>query len=77
MKKKGYTRPKGVIIFFIVLVLFYHTQANASESYDVMYTMINVCEKNHHGDAHILKFNNGTVYAIDAGDEGENGGKKV
>jgi len=32
-----------------------------------MYTMINVCEKNHHGDAHILQFNNGQVYAIECG----------
>jgi len=39
--------------------------------------MVNVCEQNHFGDAHVLKFSNGVVYAIDAGTEGDNGGKKV
>jgi competence protein ComEC len=77
LKKKGERSTKGLIIFFIVLGLVCYTQTNASENYDVIYTMVNVCEQNHHGDAHILKFSNGKVYAIDAGDEGDNGGKKV
>jgi len=68
---------KHFCVSLIFLSVFFYSQINAYENCDVLYTMVNVCGKNSQGDAHILKFGNGTVYAIDAGMAGDTGGKRV
>lgn len=79
MKKNG-KRIRIVKYFRVSLILlgvFFYSQINAYENWDVLYTMVNVCGQNSQADAHILKFRNGTVYAIDAGNAGDAGGKKI
>jgi competence protein ComEC len=66
--------------FFVSLVfigVFSFSQINAYEKPDVLYTMVNVCGQDFQSESHIIKFSNGTVYAIDAGNAADAGGKKI
>jgi competence protein ComEC len=78
-KKKG--KRVRILKYFCVSIIFlgvfFYSQINAYENADVLYTMLNVCGQSSQADVHILKFRNGTVYAIDAGNAGDTGGKKI
>lgn len=62
---------------FLVLGLLICCQFDVHADPGMMYTMINVSGEHLNGDAHLMKFANGQVYLIDAGNEGSCGGKKL
>jgi competence protein ComEC len=60
---------------FLVIGLLIGCLIDAHAAQGVVYTMLNVSGEHLNGDAHLMKFANGQVYLIDAGNEGSCGGK--
>jgi beta-lactamase superfamily II metal-dependent hydrolase len=63
---------RKTLTLFVILALFQFFPSSIEQPYAqnlnaIIYTMIDVCGEPYQGDAHILRFANGLVYAIDAG----------
>ena len=63
---------RKTLTLFIIFALFQFFPSSIEQPYaqnvnDIIYTMVDVCGEPYQGDAHILRFANGLVYAIDAG----------
>jgi beta-lactamase superfamily II metal-dependent hydrolase len=63
---------RKTLTLFVILALFQFFPFSIEQPYaqnvnSIIYTMVDVCGEPYQGDAHILRFANGLVYAIDAG----------
>jgi len=63
---------RKTIILFVIFILFQFfssgiDQPFAQNTNGIVYTMVDVCGDPYQADAHIFRFTNGLVYAIDAG----------